>query len=290
MFASTGPRTLVPSTHGSGATPRQRRHRAAGVIALTIACMTTSAALLADRLSDKDVKALIERINEERDRFEDQLDGELKRKIIRGPGGEVNVERYLDDLQENVKRLKERFTPEYAGSAEVTALLRQGTDIQRFMATQAPNLDGASEWNRLASSLRDLATAYGTSLPVPEGQQARRINDREVQKAAEAVAERADRFKKDLDTALKADKSVTPAARTAAVTEADKLKEEAKRLASLVGDGKPSSGEAKALLDRAGRIRIASTGRPMSPSIKSSWGEIERALDVVARAFELPAR
>ena len=53
--------------------------------------------------------------------------------------------------------MKERFKPEYAASAEVTTVLRQASDIQRFMATQPPNFDGASEWNRLNASLNELA-------------------------------------------------------------------------------------------------------------------------------------
>ena len=118
-------------------------------------------------------QALIERIDNERDRFEDQLDGKIKSSIIRGQG-EVNVERFLDDLQENVDRLNERFKSDYAASAEVTTVLRQGSDIQRFMSKQPPDLDGASEWNRLASSLGELAKVYATTFPLPEGQQARR--------------------------------------------------------------------------------------------------------------------
>ena len=112
--------------------------------------------------ADKDVKALLDRIDDERDRFEDQLDGKLKRSILRGPRGEVDVERYLDDLQDNIDRLKGRFKSDYAASAEVTAVLRQASDIHRFMATQPPDLDGASEWNRLSASFGTLATAYGT--------------------------------------------------------------------------------------------------------------------------------
>jgi hypothetical protein len=246
--------------------------------------------LLADRLSDGDVKALLERIDDERDRFEDQLDGKLKRSILRGPGGEVNVERYLDDLQENVGKLKDRFSSQYAASAEATTVLRQGSDIQRFMAGQPPNFDGASEWNRLASSLGDLATVYGTTMPMPEGQQARRLNDREVQKAADDLAKGADRFKKDLDSALKQDKAVDKATREAAVHEAEALKKDAQSLASVVGDGRPASGEAKALLDRAAAIRSASSGRALSPTAQAAWGSVENGLDKVAQAFGMPAR
>jgi hypothetical protein len=243
-----------------------------------------------DRPTDKDVKQLLERIDHERDRFEDQLDGKLKRSIIRGRGGEVNVEQYLDDLQENVDKFKGRFTSEYAASAEATTLLRQGADIQRFMATQPPNLDGASEWNRLAESLRQLALAYGATFPLADGQQARRLNDREVKKAAENLAKSADRFRKELDSSLKRDTTIDQAARAAAVKEADELKSDAQRLASTLGDGRPASGEAQALLQRATALRAASSGRALSPAAKAAWGSVESGLDAVGQAFSLSPR
>ena len=247
-------------------------------------------AVSAERLSDKDVKELVDRIDNDRDRFEDQLDGKLKRSILRGPGGEVNVERYLDDLQENVDKLKGRFTPQYAASAEVTTVLRQGSDIQRFMATQPSSLDGASEWNRLAAGLNDLAAAYGAAFPLGEGQQARRMNDAEVKKAAESLAKDADLFKKELDTFLKKDKTIDKATREAAVGEAEALKKDAQTLASTIGGGRPASGEAKALLQRVSGIRTAAAGRPGSPAAQTAWRSIESSVDKVALAFGLPPR
>lgn len=258
----------------------------AACVALMAALFATPAAA-AERLSDNAVKQLLERIDNERDRFEDQLDGELKSSIIRGPGGEVNVERYLDDLQENVDRMKERFTSEYAASAEVTTVLRQGSDIQRFMAKQKPDFDGASEWNRLSGSLGALAVIYGTAFPIAEGQQARRLNDDEVKKAAKDVAESADRFKNELDASLKKDKTIKQATREAAVREVDELKKDAERLASTVGDDKPASGEAQALLQRAKALRTASSGRALSPAAQTAWGSVEGGLEKVGQAFNV---
>jgi len=280
-------KTITASEPRSRPRVRLRRALAAGVASLSV---LATPAVLAERPSDKDVKALIERIDAERERFEDQLDDGLKHSIIRGPSGEVNVERYLDDLQENVSRLKDRFKPEYAASAEVTTVLRRGSDIQRFMSTQKPNLDGASEWNRLAAAFGDLAAAYGTSMPLPDGQQARRMNDREVRQAADEVARGADLFKKDLDTLLKNDKTVDQATRKAAVADIEGFKRDAKTLASVVGDGRPASGEAKALLDRAARIRAASSGRTSSPAAQAAWSTVESGLEKVAQGFGMPAR
>jgi len=75
----------------------------------------------------------------------------------------INVERYLDDLQDNVDKLKERFSPDYTASAEATTVLRDASDISASSRPRPANFDGASEWNRLSASLGDLAAAYGTS-------------------------------------------------------------------------------------------------------------------------------
>ena len=169
-------------------------------------------------------------------------------------------------------------------------MLRQATDIQRYMSTLPPNFDGASEWTRWPQAWESWPRIYGTTLPLPDGQQARRMNDGELKKAAEDVAKGADQFKKDLDSSLKMDKTIDVATREASVKEADGLKQDAKKLASAVGDGKPASGEAKALLDSAARMRTSTSGRPLSPAAQTAWESVEGGLGKVAFAFGLPAK
>jgi hypothetical protein len=158
------------------------------------------------------------------------------------------------------------------------------------MATQPPDLDAASEWNRLAASLGELAAAYGATMPTREGQQARRLNDREVEKAANDLSKAADKFKKDLDSSLKNDKTIDQATREAAIDEADGLKEDAKTLASVVSGGRPSSGEATALLSRAAKLRGASSARTLSPAAQTAWRDVETGLDKVALAYGIASR
>lgn len=245
--------------------------------------------LAAERPSDKDIKQLLERVHHDRDRFEDQLDGKLKREVLRGPQAEVNVGRFLDDLQENVGQLKDRFSADYAASAECTTLLQQASHIHRFMAAQPSDFKGASEWNRFAGSLNDLAVAYGTVFPLPEGATARRMNDREVQRAADELADAVEVFKKELDSSLKAGK-VDDRTRRAALDEVDALKNAAGRLASRVGDGQPTSAEVKALVELAGAVERASANRPLSPAAQSVLASVRGALEKVTRGYGLTAR
>ena len=279
---------IINNQRNSAGARRSRRLIWAGCAVAAI--LATMPVLFADRLTDRDVKALLERIDEERDRFEDQLDGKVKSSVLRGAKGEVNVARFLDDLQENVDKMKERFKPDYAASAEVTTVLRQASDIQRFMSSQPANFDGASEWNRLNTSLTELAAAYQVTLPLPEGQLARRLNDCEVKLVAEDLEKTADRFKKDLDTTLKADTSIDAATRQSQLDEVEGLKRDAKALASVVGDNRPASGEAKAVIDRTAKIRAMSAGRTLPAAAQTSWQSVEGGLDKVAQAFGMPAR
>ena len=267
---------------------RRRPTTAPVLIATGLLAIGVAPGAAADRLTDKDVKTLMVQVDENRDRFEDQLDGKLKQSILRGPRGEVNVGEFLDDLQANVDKMKDRFTPQYAASAEVTAVLRQGTDIQRYMSTQPPDFDGASEWNRLSASLGQLAAVYGAPWPLSEGHAVSRMNDGELKKTADELSKSADTFKKELDSSLKMDKTIASATREAAVQEADGLKKDAKKVGSLVGDGRPASGEAKALLQRAAGMQAAISGRTISPAAQSAWGDFQGGLDKVALAFGLP--
>jgi hypothetical protein len=240
--------------------------------------------LAADRLTDRDVKELVARIEEGRDRFDDALNDSLKHSILRGPDGEVNVDRFLDDFQESIDRLEERLKPDYSASAEADALLRQGSTIDRFFRPQPGGTKGESEWNRLATDLKTLAVAYGTDFPMPEGATARRMGDREVAGAADEIARSAERLKKSLDQELKKDASVEKSTREAIVRDADQLSKNARALRDRVEDGKPSSAEADQMMTTAAKLRVFIESHRV-PTSSNTWAAIAERLQSLASAY-----
>ena len=101
-----------------------------------------------ERLSDKDVKALIEQVDEERDKFVGSLDDKLRGSVLRTEKAEVKVSAALEDYEVNIKRLKGRFTSDYSASAEVTTVLRQASAFDKFMRDSPATTKGRSEWDR----------------------------------------------------------------------------------------------------------------------------------------------
>src|SRR6476646_7315515 len=76
------------------------------------------------RLTDQEVKALLESIENKRSAFEAALDEKLKNSIIKSDRGEVNANEFFDDFQDQVHRARERFDSNYSASSEVLSLLQ----------------------------------------------------------------------------------------------------------------------------------------------------------------------
>ena len=248
-----------------------------------------SPAFATDRLTDKDVKALVARIEQGRDRFDDAMDGKLKRSIVRGPSGEMNVSDFLNDFQESIDRVEERLQPGYAASAEVGTLLQQASRIRRLFREQPPGTKGESEWNRLETDLKALAAAYGTDFPPGENASVRRIGDRELAAAVEEIGRVGDRLEKSLDSELKKDPSIGQPARQAMVAEADGLEKDAKALRSRIKNADPSSAEAERLLARARKVQAIFDSHQL-PASSGTWSTATSQLQSVASAYGVPWR
>ncbi len=251
------------------------------ILGAAVMFAATASAQSADRLTDKDVKALLEAVDNGRDRFEDQLDGKLKGSIVRGPAGEVNVGKFLDDLQENTGNLKERFNEKYAASAEAATVLRQASTIQRFMKEQPPGFKGASEWDHFAGTLTRLASAYGTTFPTDQNAPVRRINDSEAAAAAEELAKQIDQFK----NALNKEKTLPKPAKDALKGDADIAKNIAKTLKSRLNDSDPSTAQARDLFGALRKLEDATKGQNLSPATLSALGAMRGPLATLNQAF-----
>ena len=207
-------------------------------------------------------------------------------EVLRGPSGEVDVDKFLDDFKDNIERLRDRIKPEYAASAEAQAVLRQASQIDDFFHRQPAGTKGESEWNRLAGDLKTLATAYSAPFPLPENAPVRRLGDREVATALETFSKSTGGLKKTLDDELKRDATVDKTTRESLLNAVDELSKDAKTLRSRITDGKPGSAEAEALLSHATRFETTLKGR-QAAGANSAWTGLAKHLQTVATAFGL---
>jgi len=249
------------------------RTRVGGVIAgALILAASGAAAQTGERLSDNQVKEIIDQVDTGRDKFEGNLDGDFKGSTLRGPSGETKVSGALQDYQDSTKKLQERFTSDYSASAEVATVLKQSMQIDQFMKGPTGPAKGRPEWDRQTVNLRRLAAAYGTTFPLPDGATVRRINDAEAALTAGAVATQAEHVKE----AVKADKTLAKPDKQALVKQVDAVIKQAKTLQSRLKDGKSVTTDGKALRENV--AALTASGRQLPPTVLTAIGAMNAPL------------
>jgi hypothetical protein len=234
-----------------------------------------------ERLNDKDVKLIIDQVDDGRDKFEGNLDGAFKGSTLRGPTGETKVSGALQDYQDSTKKLQDRFSADYSASAEASAVLRQSTAIDAFMRSQKPDMKGRSEWDRQAAIVKRLAEAYGATFPLPNGMSARRLNDKETAAVANQLAEAANNVKSDIDKV----QAIPKPAREAAKKDVELLAKQANAVKSRTSDGKPATAEVRQLVDQVGKVQAFVVANPLLPA--GNWQAVHLALGKLEQAFGL---
>jgi hypothetical protein len=263
-------------------TPFSRRAQVVLLVSALASWSVPGLARAQERLSDKDVKTLVDQVDEGRDKFEGNLDGSFKGSTVKGPNGDVKVAAALQDYQDNTKKLKDRFTPAYSAGAEVATVLKQSTAINTFMEGSPISMKGRSEWDRQVGIVKRLAAAYGTTFPLPDGATARRMNDKDAAGAADAVATAAGRFKNDLGKAS----TLPKPDREAAKKDVDALIKLANSVKSRAADGKPATSEVRQLVDQAARVQTFVDAHPI-PEAATSWQTVQSSLGTLKQAYGL---
>ena len=257
------------------------RRVAAAAGAMVLAGTLSLAQAPAERLSDKDVKALIDQVDDGRDKFEGNLDGDFKGSTIRNANGETRVSGALQDYQDSTKKLKDRFTSDYSASAEVNTVLKQSGAIDAFMRSSPGTVKGRSEWDRQVATLRRLAAVYGATFPLVDGAAVRRMNDKETAAAAAALSDAADRFKSDLDKAT----GLTKADKDAAKKDAGLISKQADLVKSRAGDGKPAGSEMRLLVAQLAGMRPVVDKHSLATT--ANWQSMQASLGKLQQAFGL---
>ena len=234
-----------------------------------------------ERPSDETVKTLIDQVDEGRDKFEGNLDGGFKGSTVKGPRGEVRVAGALQDYQDGTKKLKDRFTPDYAANPEVGTVLTQSMAIDQFMQAQPASMKGRPEWDRQLVNIKRLAQAYSTTFPLPAGATPLRVNDKDVVAAAEGIARAADSLKDSIDD----DNLIPKPEKDAAKKDVELLIEQSETVGSKTNDGKPATADVRQLVAQAAKVETFLGGRQMT-SI-TSWQSAKASLARLQQAFGL---
>jgi hypothetical protein len=238
------------------------------------------------RLTDDQVKELMEETEKDVERFTKSVQPQYRTSTLRTATSEVSVEAYLADLKKSCKNMRERFDDDYAASNEVLACLRQAGAIDRRSSSGGGLFGGEKEWPRLKGTLGRLAQVYGVDRTgSPDAWTSRRMNDRELVSVIEGLSNQTKSFKKSLESALEHVPSLGKEERKTAFDAIERLEGTADDLKGVVEDGKDSAGELSLLKSASQQIQGFLSKHGLANSVGSTWGPLSSEISRIVSAF-----
>ena len=135
-----------------------------GVAVLTPSTVVTGTPVgLPYRVSDKDIERLLNRIEEQSGKFRGSLDSALDRSRLDDTNREDNINAFIKEFDQEVKRLHDRFDERKSVAADVQSVLDRAARIDNFMRRRGLTGSAQDEWSALRTNLDELATAYSVT-------------------------------------------------------------------------------------------------------------------------------
>ncbi|HJP92026.1 MAG TPA: hypothetical protein VJ875_08740 [Pyrinomonadaceae bacterium] len=115
------------------------------------------------RLSDKEVERILHRVEQQSGKFRDSLDTALDRSSLNGTEREDDINAFIKDFDQEVRRLHDRFDDHKSVAADVQAVLDRAARIDDFMRRRELTERSQREWSALRANLDELAQAYSVA-------------------------------------------------------------------------------------------------------------------------------
>jgi YMGG-like Gly-zipper len=115
------------------------------------------------RISDRQLDAIIRRVETDADRFRADIGTALNRSTYNGTRAEDNINQFIRDFETATDQLRSRFDARTSVAADVENVLRQATYIDDFMTRQTLSMRAENSWTTLRGDLNQLASAYSVA-------------------------------------------------------------------------------------------------------------------------------
>lgn len=112
------------------------------------------------RLSEKEMKDLLSRIDKQAETFRSSLKSALNHSDIDHSKQEDRINDFVKGFEEATEKLKHHYNDKNTASSDVEEVLRRAARIDSFMERHNLSSHAESDWAALRKSLDTLAEAY----------------------------------------------------------------------------------------------------------------------------------
>ncbi len=141
------------------------------LVLLATALGVSRPAVAQGRLSDKDLRSILQSLKDEAQPFRQSFANALKQSTIRKTSKEKDARMLADSFAKQANSAVEGFKRNQKAEAAVTELVHTATQIDPLVYSLQLDSQTTSQWERLRSELHQVAQAYGITEPylAPQG-------------------------------------------------------------------------------------------------------------------------
>ena len=139
------------------------RHSFVAAIVLLIGIASNVSAQSAYRLSEKEMKDLLSRIDKQAATFRSSLKSALNHSRFDDSKQEDRINDFVKGFEQATERLKHHYDSKSTASSDVEEVLRRAARINDFMERHHLSPRAESDWAALRTNLDALAQAYDVS-------------------------------------------------------------------------------------------------------------------------------
>lgn len=240
------------------------------------------------RMSERELKSLLGRIDKGAEAFRRSLDKSLDKSRFDGTKSEDDINRFVKEFVDATDTLKSRFNDKQSAAATVEEVLRRAASIDDFMLRHRLSPRAQNDWRNLRASLDELARAYNVSWNwTGLSNRPYRISDEQLEVLLARVETSADRFRKSLNDAL--DK--TAFNKTSAEDDVNGFVREFEHatdhLKKRFNSKETAAADVEEVLRRAARIDVFMRQHKLTLRAQDDWAELRRGLDELAQAYNV---
>ncbi|MGH9838834.1 MAG: hypothetical protein ACREEM_08630 [Blastocatellia bacterium] len=248
----------------------------------------TTTAQEPSRLPDKKVKPMLSRLSDSVNKYRDSLNNGLKKSSINKGSGEENILQYAEDLKVSANRLKDGYDGNRSVSADVEEVFRRAWPLDKFMRENPVVTNADNEWAAVKQNLEALAQAYNvTWRDLTTDAKPSRMTDAEVASALDRIRFDSENCRKNLEKALKNDRTIDRQTRENILKTMKDFANEANRLKGRVGDDDAGAPRVKELLRWGATIDRFMAQYSPDDQVKRDWAGIRRNLTELAKAYKV---
>lgn len=258
-------------------------------LAVAGAGMATAGQQRPYRVSDQQLKDLVNRIDTHEQAFRNSFERAIDRSPIKNSPTADQAGRSMTDFREAADRLRDRVNDGQSVTSDAENLLRRASAIDSLMTRTQLEAPAQRDWQALRLDMNDLTRAYGIAWNWSAAAQTTpaRVNDNQIKQLLKTIGQKADRFEKGLDQAFVSSTYDAGRGRDEIRQSVKDLKQATDRLRDRVNGRQASTVDAEEVLRRGASIDSFMQRYQLSALAEQNWVLLRGDLDRLAGAYNV---